>query len=155
MSSEGYLACHTYCYTGHQYTIVISADSDTHTFCRAFSSGSVITCINHIGLSQLRFENPIFRIRGERSNRLRNRRCFMVLDLRVNLYSRSTFKYVPCLTLDNTKNRNGSCLEDIEILKDYSYHPIVMLHKNVINDIKLVMLFRSECFFILQDWALD
>ena len=38
LSSEGSLACHTYCDTWHPFMMVIS---DTHTYCRAFGSRAV------------------------------------------------------------------------------------------------------------------
>ena len=69
-SSEGSLACHTYCDTGHPFIIVISRTSDTHTYSRAFSSGAVTTCFSDLGLSRLGFEHPIFCLRGQRSNLL-------------------------------------------------------------------------------------
>ena len=39
-----------------------------------FSCGAVITCFYDLGLSRLGFENPTFRLRGERSNPLGQRR---------------------------------------------------------------------------------
>ena len=45
---------------------------DTHICCRAIGSGIVTTCFNDLGLSQLGFEHPTFRMRGKRSNRLRH-----------------------------------------------------------------------------------
>ena len=47
---------------------------DTHTYCRAFSSGAVATCFYDLGLSRLGFEHPMFRLRGKHSNPLRHRR---------------------------------------------------------------------------------
>ena len=47
---------------------------DTHTYCREFSSGATNTCFYDLCFSELRFNHPIFRIRGERSRR---RRCFL------------------------------------------------------------------------------
>ena len=64
LSSEGYLACHTYCDTGHPFIKVISEDRDTHTYCRAFRSGAVTTCFHDLGLWRLGFERPTFRMRG-------------------------------------------------------------------------------------------
>ena len=40
----------------------------TNTFCRAFSSGAVTTCLYDLGLSWLGFEHPTFRLLGERSS---------------------------------------------------------------------------------------
>ena len=71
LSSEGSLAYHIYCDTGHPFKMVISKDLwHSHLFC----SGAVITCFNDICLSRLGFEHPTFRLRGERSNPLRHRR---------------------------------------------------------------------------------
>ena len=66
---------------------------DTHTCCRAFSSGAVTSCFNDLGLWRLGFEQPTFRLRGfeqptfrlrgERSYRLRHRRgkdVIMIID---------------------------------------------------------------------------
>ena len=46
----------------------------TNTFCWAFSSGAVTTCLHDLGLSWLIFEHPTFRLRGERSSPVRHRR---------------------------------------------------------------------------------
>ena len=46
----------------------------TLTYCRAFSSGAVTSCFYDLGLSRLGFENPTFRLRGQRSNPVRHRR---------------------------------------------------------------------------------
>ena len=46
---------------------------DTHTYCRALSSGAVTTCFKDWGLSRLGFKHPTFRLRGEYSNQLRHR----------------------------------------------------------------------------------
>ena len=51
---------------------------DTHIHCRAFSSGAVTTCFYDLGLSGLGLEYPAFRLRGQRSNRLRHRRGYMI-----------------------------------------------------------------------------
>ena len=45
---------------------------DTHTYCRALSSGAVTTCFYDLGLSHLGFEHPTFQLRGQRSNTLRH-----------------------------------------------------------------------------------
>ena len=47
---------------------------DTHTYCRAFSSGAVTTYFYDLGLSRLGFQHPSFRLRGERFNPLRHHR---------------------------------------------------------------------------------
>ena len=71
LSSEGSSACHTYCDTGHPFIMDNSLSSprtrDTHTYCRAFSSGAVTTCFYDLGLSRLGFEHPTYRLRGQHS----------------------------------------------------------------------------------------
>ena len=54
--------------------MVISEDPWHNTFCWAFSSGAVITSFYDLGLSGLGFEHPTVRLRGERTNPLRQRR---------------------------------------------------------------------------------
>ena len=66
---------------------------DTYTYCRAFGRGAVSTCIYDLGLSQLEFEHPTFRMQAQRSNprALRNHRglralmLFLLVD--VHIYS--------------------------------------------------------------------
>ena len=67
LSSEGPLACHTCCDTGHPFLRSSPRTRDIHTCCRAFGSGTVTTCVNDLGLSRPGFEHPTFRMRGERS----------------------------------------------------------------------------------------
>ena len=68
-SSEGSLACHTYCDTGHLFIIWSSPRTrDTHTYCHALSSEAVTTRFYNLGLSQLGFEHPTFSLQGQRSN---------------------------------------------------------------------------------------
>ena len=67
LSSEGSLACHTCCDTGHPFLRSSPRTRDIHTCCRAFGSGTVTTCVNDLGLSRPGFEHPTFRMRGERS----------------------------------------------------------------------------------------
>ena len=81
MASEGSLACHTFCNTGHPFIMVISEDPWTHTYCQAFASAAVTTCFYDLCLSRLGFELPTFRLRGERSNRLRYGRGHDVNDV--------------------------------------------------------------------------
>ena len=67
LSSEGSLACHTYCNTVHPFKMVISEDPwHSHLLPHpiAFGIGDVTTYFNDSG-----FEHPTFRLRGERSNR--------------------------------------------------------------------------------------
>ena len=47
---------------------------DNHTSWRTFSSGAVTTCFYDLGLSQLGFKHPTFRLRGLHFNLLRQRR---------------------------------------------------------------------------------
>ena len=61
----------------------------TNTFCRAFSSGAVTTCLYDLGLSWLGFEHPTFRLLGERSSPVRHRRnplsfCICCSTSRIN-----------------------------------------------------------------------
>ena len=72
LSSEGFLSCHTFCDTGHLFI------RDTLTLFLSLGSGAVTTCLNHLGLSLLGFEHPIFRLRGELCNPLRHRRGLAV-----------------------------------------------------------------------------
>ena len=51
-SSEGSLACHTYCDTGHPFIMI----RDTRTCCRELSSGAVTFCFNDLCVSRLRIE---------------------------------------------------------------------------------------------------
>ena len=76
LGSEGSLARHNFCDTGHLLIMVRSSPRtrETHTYCRACCSGAVTTCFNDIGLLRLGFEHPTFRLRGERSIPLRHRR---------------------------------------------------------------------------------
>ena len=68
LSSEDYLAFHTFYDTGHPFKMVISENAWHPHICRAFGSGAVTTCFYDLGLSWLGFELPTFRLRGERSN---------------------------------------------------------------------------------------
>ena len=75
LSTEGSIACHTYCDTGHLFIMIISKGV-WHFLCQSFGSWAVFTCLNDIRLSRLGFEHPTYRLRGERSNPLRHRRGF-------------------------------------------------------------------------------
>ena len=70
LSSEGSLACHNYCDTGHPFIMIISEDPWHCTLCQAFGSEAVTTFFNDFCLSQLGFENPTFRLWGELFNTL-------------------------------------------------------------------------------------
>ena len=68
-SSEGSLACHTYCDTEHPFIMVISEDPwDSHLM------PSVLqwSCLNDLRLSRLGFVHPTFRLRSEYSKPLRH-----------------------------------------------------------------------------------
>ena len=69
LSSEGSLACRTNCDAGIHLYWSYPRTRDTHTFCRAFSSGAVTTCFYDLCLFRLGFEHPTFRLRGQHSNR--------------------------------------------------------------------------------------
>ena len=72
-SSSGWLACHTYCDTGHLFIMVIFEDPwHSHLM------PSVCQWNCHY-LSRLGFEHPTFRLRGECSNPLRHRRVKLAL----------------------------------------------------------------------------
>ena len=66
LNSEGSLACHTYCNTGHPFIIVIFKDSwPSHLLPSVyFSNGVVTTSFYDLGLSQLGFEHLTFGLRG-------------------------------------------------------------------------------------------
>ena len=72
LSSEGSLACQIFCDTGHPFIMVIC--EDPWQSYQAFSNGAVTTYFYDLGLSQLGFEHPTFRLRGKLSNQLRHRR---------------------------------------------------------------------------------
>ena len=73
LSNEGSLACHTYWDTGRSFRWSSQRIRDTHTYCPAFGSGALSTCFYGLSLSLLGFEHPTFRLRDDRSNRLRHR----------------------------------------------------------------------------------
>ena len=51
----------------------------TQTYCRSLSNGAVTACmLKRLGMSRPNFENPTFRMRCERSNRMRHRRDYKV-----------------------------------------------------------------------------
>ena len=73
LSSEGSLACHTYCDTGHSFIMVIPEDP-LHS--HLMPSVWQWSCFNDLGLSRLGFGHPILRLRGDCCNPLRHRRCY-------------------------------------------------------------------------------
>ena len=74
LSSEGSLACHTYCDTGQPFIMVISEDPGHSRLCRALSSGSVTNCSKDLCQWWLGFEHQTFRLRSGRSKPLCYRR---------------------------------------------------------------------------------
>ena len=56
---KGFLACHTYCETGHSFIRSSPRTTDTRFYCRAFGSGSLTTCFYDGGLSRLGFEHNL------------------------------------------------------------------------------------------------
>ena len=77
-------ACHTYYDTEHPFIMVIFEDQWHSQLLSSVISGAVTTCFYDFGLLRLGFDYPNFRMRGERSNRLRHRRgdCFEILKYR-------------------------------------------------------------------------
>ena len=56
----------------HGASVYMAISEDPwNSCCRAFGSEAVTTCFCDLGLLQLGFEHPTFRMRGESSNRLR------------------------------------------------------------------------------------
>ena len=77
--------------------------------CWAFGSEAVTTCTYDLGLSRLGFENPTFRLRGERSSPLRHRRFVyrtskVDLHLIIELTSLNFFSKLCCKILKRIKN---------------------------------------------------
>ena len=110
-SSEGYLTCHTYYDAGHQYT---RSSPKTRTLIPVAERSAV-----ELSLPVLTTQVCQGRYSKTQCNNLTDCTAAVVLwslTSSVNLYPRSIFIHVPCLTLDNTKNRYGSYLEGIEIL---------------------------------------
>ena len=60
LSSEGSLACHTYCDTGNMFNIWSLKTPDTHTCCRPYGAGFVTTWSVTI-----RDQTPISCMQGE------------------------------------------------------------------------------------------
>ena len=81
LSSEGSLACNTYCNT--EYPLFPGT-----CIAERLASGDVTTCFNDFGLLQLGFIHPAFRLWGERSIRLPTAAAINHLDHnKVNCYS--------------------------------------------------------------------
>ena len=71
LSSEGSLACHTYCDTGHPFIIVIFEDQcHSHLLLSVQKWSCPYPCFYHLGLLRLGFKHRTFRLRGERSSPL-------------------------------------------------------------------------------------
>ena len=100
LNSEGSLACHTYCDTAHPFIMVISWTRDTQTCNRAFSGGAVTICFYDLGLSRMGFEHPNFRMRSERSNRLRDRRGpWRLIPLVKNMRKSTIRECISCFSI--------------------------------------------------------
>ena len=79
LSSEGSLACNTYCNTERP---LFPGNGER------LANGAVTTCFNDLGLLRLGFVHPAFRMRGERSIRLPTAAAINHLDHNnVNCYS--------------------------------------------------------------------
>ena len=77
LNSEGSLACHIYCDTGHAFTMVIPEDPWRWQFLPSDWQKSCYYCIcfyDLLGLSLLGFEQTNFQMRDKRSNRQHHRR---------------------------------------------------------------------------------
>ena len=60
LSSGGSIASRTYCDKGIRLNWSSPRTRDTHSYCRAFTSGAVITCFYYLGPSLLGFEHRAF-----------------------------------------------------------------------------------------------
>ena len=74
LTSECSLACHTYCDAASVYNGHLRESMTPTPIAKRFSRGAAMTCFYDLGLSRLGFEYPTFRLRGERSNPLGQRR---------------------------------------------------------------------------------
>ena len=74
LSSEGSLACHTSCNTGHPFIMVISEEPWDSYPMPSVWQWSCQYLFHDLGPLRLRFEHPTFRLQGKRSNQLRHRR---------------------------------------------------------------------------------
>ena len=70
----------------HPFIKVISRARDTHTYCRAFSSGAVTTCFYDVGPSRLGFDTQP-RLRGQRFNPMRQNYVLMLDHVNIILVS--------------------------------------------------------------------
>ena len=71
LSSEGSLARHTYCDTGHPIIIIPEEPWHSHLTPSVWQ-WSCHYLFLRLGLSRLGFEHPTFRLRGQRSNPMRH-----------------------------------------------------------------------------------
>ena len=80
---------------------------------KRFFGWAVTICFNDLGLSRLGFEHPTFRLRGERSNRLRHRRGFGITEGGLRMFSipRNT------LTDNSSRLRTNFFFQNKKILK--------------------------------------
>ena len=102
-------------------------------YCRAFGRGAVSTCFYDFGLSRLGFEHPTFRLGGERSYRLHERRDYTIRGLRSakNDFFRNPFDFhitPPSVNITNNIciNKNYSdktfCIIYAISIKLFTYH---------------------------------
>ena len=75
-TGEGFLAYHTYCETRCPFRMVKHLWGSTTVTFDLFSNGAETIYFYDLRLSRMGFEHPNFRMRGERSNRLRHQCCF-------------------------------------------------------------------------------
>ena len=69
LSSEGSLACHTHCYTGHMFIMVIPENPWNSHLLPSVWQWRCYYLFYGLWLSRLGFYHPTYRVRGERSNR--------------------------------------------------------------------------------------
>ena len=76
----------------------------TSVIVRAFGSGTVITCF--IGLLQLGFEYPTFRMRGESSHQIRHYRGYVLFVKYIMRYCYQTW-YIGCIRKVSERPRSN------------------------------------------------
>ena len=79
LSSEGSLACHTYCDTGHSFIMVAAKDPWHSHLLPSVWQWNCHYLFLRLGSVRLGFQQPTFRFRGERSNPPRHRRGLCVI----------------------------------------------------------------------------
>ena len=87
---------------------------DTHTYCRAFGNGAVTTCLNDLGLLRLGFDHPTFRLRRERSNRLRHRlgweTCKCKIEYFMTNIALSVWNYIVIFIINRERKYKYTCI---------------------------------------------